>query len=329
MAKPLFPNVLWQKILMRILISLLLLAQLVQSQPIDGVLQALRMTFWDVGEAIAEEPQDLQIIGAGLCRTGTSSLYKALESLNYKTYHMFKVFESQEHSAVWASTANGEMTPEQLFEFLRQRGYNATLDYPAIDYLQVQHRLYPQAKVILTIRDTPLTWVNSYRTLRRMEDMLEIPFSLYNPFWPNPLSLFFPTKFQQMHDMRCYIGVGSLGLKPCEAMTTAQKDDDWHAEQYEQYLTKVKNMIPAEQLLVFNVKQGWKPLCKFLGIEESQCPKEPFPHAGKSQFLQQLIRIGLVILYGWIPCLLLALYWTARKVQQKLMRGTTTKEKDH
>ena len=36
----------------------------------------------------------------------------------------------------------------------------------------------------------------------------------------------------------------------------------------------VKRRIPPERLLIFNVKQGWAPLCEFL---KEEVPSEPFP----------------------------------------------------
>ena len=38
---------------------------------------------------------------------------------------------------------------------------------------------------------------------------------------------------------------------------------------------RVKSIVPADKLLVYNVKQGWKPLCEFL---ECEVPTIAFPH---------------------------------------------------
>ncbi|KAL4886175.1 hypothetical protein BJY04DRAFT_213709 [Aspergillus karnatakaensis] len=39
--------------------------------------------------------------------------------------------------------------------------------------------------------------------------------------------------------------------------------------------TEIVSRIPADRLLVYNVKEGWDPLCRFLGVE---VPAGPFPH---------------------------------------------------
>ena len=42
---------------------------------------------------------------------------------------------------------------------------------------------------------------------------------------------------------------------------------------------RIKNTVPAEKLLEYEVKDGWKPLCDFL---ECSVPDEPFPHSNTS-----------------------------------------------
>jgi len=49
-------------------------------------------------------------------------------------------------------------------------------------------------------------------------------------------------------------------------------------QRYRQHCSYVKNNCPKEQLLVYDFKQGWEPLCKFL---DKPIPSEPFPHENK------------------------------------------------
>jgi hypothetical protein len=46
--------------------------------------------------------------------------------------------------------------------------------------------------------------------------------------------------------------------------------------------------VPAERLLVYEVKEGWEPLCEFLGVE---APKdEPFPHLNDTDAFRRRVR---------------------------------------
>jgi hypothetical protein len=53
-------------------------------------------------------------------------------------------------------------------------------------------------------------------------------------------------------------------------------EDRAHAiETFERHTEEVRQGVPAERLLVFEVGQGWEPLCAHLGVP---VPDEPFPH---------------------------------------------------
>ena len=50
-------------------------------------------------------------------------------------------------------------------------------------------------------------------------------------------------------------------------------------QRYKSHNLYVKSEVPEEDLLIWNVKEGWEPLCKFLG---KPIPDVPFPHANKT-----------------------------------------------
>jgi len=49
----------------------------------------------------------------------------------------------------------------------------------------------------------------------------------------------------------------------------------------------VVSTVPAERLLVWQVKQGWGPLCQFLGVP---VPEEPFPNVNDTPSMLKKIR---------------------------------------
>ncbi|HUQ51591.1 MAG TPA: sulfotransferase, partial [Gammaproteobacteria bacterium] len=51
-------------------------------------------------------------------------------------------------------------------------------------------------------------------------------------------------------------------------------DRDYMIAAFERHTAEVKSAIPRERLLVLDVKQGWKPLCDFLGVA---IPSKPLP----------------------------------------------------
>ena len=76
---------------------------------------------------------------------------------------------------------------------------------------------------------------------------------------------------------------------------------------YHGWVSEVQENVPKERLLIFDVKEGWGPLCKFLNLPE---PKVAFPHVNDSaavvknfKVLKMLSRILLV----YVPASIIAI----------------------
>jgi len=293
---------------------------------INTVVGILYLLLSDLGPEPVESPGPLHIIGAGLPRTGTSSLNAALRVLGYNSYHQAEIMKDRGlHASKWVDVGAGRTSPEEMFHFLSQYGYNATLDYPVVEYYDVALRLYPDAKVIMTVRDDPQRWEKSWNTLISSTAFLweHSPTLTY----PNPIRLLVPQKWQQMRELRCSYGVRSFGLQPCEMLNAYRsKPDGWLAELYKKHTTSVREKVPPERLLEFNVKDGWEPLCDFLGVP---IPDIPFPNVNDSSVFVQLRKAWLLIVYTWIP-LSAAVCWIAWCLLQRiieLMMSLSTIEK--
>jgi hypothetical protein len=59
---------------------------------------------------------------------------------------------------------------------------------------------------------------------------------------------------------------------------------------YERHVTDVRATVPADRLLVFDVAQGWEPLCAFLGVP---VPDEPFPHVNDAAAFRRWQATGM------------------------------------
>ena len=104
----------------------------------------------------------LKVIGAGFGRTGTRSLKTALEELGFdRCYHMEEVLKNPSHLKYWAEIMEGGKADwENLFS-----GYQSATDWPAAAYYQELMVAYPEAKVILTVRDPERWHVSIMNTL--------------------------------------------------------------------------------------------------------------------------------------------------------------------
>jgi hypothetical protein len=205
----------------------------------------------------------VKVIGAGFGRTGTASLKAALEELGFgPCYHMTEVFANPEHADFWLAAWRGE--PVHWSGVLGS--YEATVDWPTCTfYAQLMER-HPDAKVLLSVRD-PERWYESTRsTIYKLGKISTgSPFSRLGFAL---LSLFVFGTFKT--------GQGPMTEEIVWQGTFDGKFEDKHhaIEVFNRHNEEVQRRVPQEQLLVYEVKQGWGPLCAFLGVEE---PDKPFP----------------------------------------------------
>lgn len=196
----------------------------------------------------------LKVVGAGFGRTGTLSMKLALEMLGVgPCYHMVEVFKNPHHAEIWSAAADGPVDWESIFA-----GYQSTVDWPSTFFWRELANHYSDAKVILTVRSTE-SWLNSmHQTILRV--MQGEP--------PEGVDI-----AKAQHQM-----ARKLVL---ERTFGGKADDDAHlASVYERHNEEVRRSIPADRLLVFEAKQGWEPLCKFLGVP---VPDAPYPKVNSAE----------------------------------------------
>mmetsp|Transcript_5764 Transcript_5764/g.13805 ORF Transcript_5764/g.13805 Transcript_5764/m.13805 type:complete len:270 (-) Transcript_5764:273-1082(-) len=236
----------------------------------------------------------IRLVCAGLGRTGTLSLTEALTILGYKPYHYIDF----SHSKEWSDFAKGKTDSSEVIDAIVNGGYDAVLENPTCDiYTDILGR-YPDAKVVLTVRDNPKAFEASWKILMDTMVVTERGFS-----WSFPSFFQWIPLFERLKHVRKFMGTTHLGLPPgALAHGWRNEPDGWLAEQYNKHNEHVVANVPKDRLLVFNVKDGWEPLCKFL---ECEVPSEhkTFPHSkvNTKESLIQLKQTFERAVYGWIP----------------------------
>jgi hypothetical protein len=235
----------------------------------------------------------LEVIGAGFGRTGTTSLKAALEELGFDPcYHMSDLFEHPEHVELWEAAARGKSVDwNKLFG-----GYRATTDWPACSFYEELMQRYPDAKVILTLRDPNRWYESTYNTLYLRQRIASSP--VFRCLRRLGLRQFNANTFLLLV-LRAGASVGLF--RPGMARVAWLNDrliwedtfggnleDRQHViEVFERHNEEVRRRVPVERLLVYEIKEGWGPLCDFLGVEE---PDKPFPHLNDTRTFRKLIR---------------------------------------
>lgn len=207
----------------------------------------------------------IRVLGAGLARTGTQSLTRALERLGYSTYHMSTVFH-RGHLDTWGKVAQGLILAEgaldAALDVLQSEGFDAAVGFPvSCAYERVLER-HPDALVVLSRRSSAAVWARSYSsTLGRA------PVFLHKA----PLSWFFPNVVAMTGWIAERTRLNPLGFEP-QRSSILRAYELWNAE--------IRERVPKHQLLEWEPEDGWEPLCTFLKVIDGECPSdqgEEFP----------------------------------------------------
>ncbi len=223
----------------------------------------------------------MKVIGAGLPRTGTLTQKLALERLGFEPcYHWVNLIADLDQVEVWHRAFEGEQVWGEVFD-----GYPATVDWPGGFFYAQLAEAYPQAKVVLSVRE-PRAWEQSYRDtigeMCRGESLIRLLSDSrreIDPRWRRYLELV----DRLLWGSRSPFGEGSSPQQMIDQMV--------------RYNEQVQRTIPAERLLVWEVGEGWGPLCDFLDVE---VPEEPLPHANdRETFVGRVIDGAIDALHTW------------------------------
>jgi hypothetical protein len=221
----------------------------------------------------------VKLIGAGLPRTGTLSQKIALEMLGVgPCYHMVNVLADLDQTQLWLRALEGDGRWDEIFS-----GFESTVDWPGGFFYKELVEAYPDAKVLLSVRDAE-RWEASMRetvwAFRHGDSLMR---SLANA------RAFVDDGWRSFIDMIDGLLWTGNGTFVGNDETTEQLIAGMHKHNEE-----VQETVPADRLLVWDVTQGWEPLCEFL---ELPVPDQSFPNVNdKKEFVERVIDGALLTL---------------------------------
>jgi Sulfotransferase domain len=210
----------------------------------------------------------MQVIGAGFGRTGTMSLKGALEQLGFgPSFHMIDVARQPELLPGWQAAVDGEDVDwRQLLD-----GWGSTVDWPACTFWEQIWRQFPDAKVLLSVRD-PEAWYASCQKSIHASAQAAVKGELEG---------------------------GSVDVSPA-AMKMINgliwngtfegrfDDKDFAIDVFNRHNEDVKSKVPADKLLVYEIGEGWDPLCEFLDVP---VPDAPMPHLNDATSFRAMVGL--------------------------------------
>ncbi|WP_329430238.1 sulfotransferase family protein [Streptosporangium sp. NBC_01495] len=218
----------------------------------------------------------MRVIGAGFGRTGTLSLKMALERLGFgPCHHMTEVIERPGQVRGWLALAEGR--PVSWEDLLG--GYDSCVDWPSAAYWRELAEYFPEAKVVLTVRD-PGRWLAS------MNATVFERFRRGGGF-----------SGRAMRGLSSVLGTDLAAFSQMVRLTVQERvfggcweDPERVLRVFRAHVDDVVAAIPPGRLLRFEVGQGWEPLCGFLGVA---VPEGPFPRVNDSADFDRNARAAL------------------------------------
>ena len=196
----------------------------------------------------------LEVVGAGLGRTGTNSLKLALEELlGGPCYHMYELMQRPGDMPAWEAAVTGSPVDwAGLFA-----GYRAAVDWPAASFWQEIWEASPGAVVLLSSRDSAQAWWASMEQtiVRALSE--EVPPD--EPEWARRRAM--------------NLAVMARRFTPGWAEPTTAM------AAYEHHNATVRSIVPAERLIDWRPGDGWGPICARLALE---VPAGSFPHENRT-----------------------------------------------
>ena len=236
----------------------------------------------------------MKVICAGWGRTGTRSLKYALQTLlKAPSYHMQNILLNKKDAKLWHNIISKKKNVnwDDIYN-----GYGACLDFPSCNYYKELMEEYPDAKVILTVRDAD-SWMKSWNALNR-EILDSITFKFFSKI---PGTSFYIQK--KIHNETI---LGPNG------MFKGHKTEEAIKSEFIKWNKSVIDYVPKERLLVYEIKDGWEPLCNFLNLP---VPDMPFFHKNKtenmghmSRFIGSMFVISILLILTAIICIIYFLF---------------------
>jgi hypothetical protein len=223
----------------------------------------------------------LQVIGAGFGRTGTTSLRAALVQLGFDPCdHMDENFERPERFVPWGEAFQRKQAGEPIDWRPLLSDFRAIVDWPGAYFWRELTSAHPEAKVILTVRDPDRWYVSTLATIFNFRTRVNDGDSPWERVRLLLLRLGMPGMGDGLQFIDDVIWDGTFGGR--------FRDRDHAVRVFNEHNQAVRETIPADRLLVFEAKQGWEPLCQFLGVPVPA--GEPFPHLGDASSVRTEIR---------------------------------------
>jgi len=205
----------------------------------------------------------MKVIVSGASKTGTKSMAEALRLLDFTVYDYVENYAYLNKEWLKIVREGGSVDDfRRMYE-----GVDAVTDSPCNHFWEEIHKAFPDAKIVHMERAEDEWWVSLEKQLKVLSPLVVTMMKMLSPTYRDVM------KYSSETAKSCIgidWGYNIFTYKTLNELSCRM----W----YRRHNAYVKKMAPKDKLLIYNVNQGWAPLCQFL---DKDIPKTPFPHKNK------------------------------------------------
>ncbi|KAJ5689678.1 hypothetical protein N7462_004070 [Penicillium macrosclerotiorum] len=225
--------------------------------------------------------EGLQVLSLGMSRTGTASMKEALRILGHeRVHHAYELYKHPEQGRIWLDAWDTKakglgQTLDRHYWNKFLDGYTAVTDMPAVCFSKELIDAYPEAKVVLVQREEE-AWLRSFRT------------AVIDTFFENAFISALVSTFDRKLMRPVYLLWKRLLASDDGFLESATKEqaEKKSLDVYRRHNALVEANTSPQNLLHFDLKDGWEPLCTFLGKE---VPQVPFPNINEGDAVKDIL----------------------------------------
>jgi hypothetical protein len=216
----------------------------------------------------------------------------AFNILGIPSWHYVKMAENTPDIALWNEVLESKFYPDNPDRLPLDRStfdkllgqFGACTDHPAAIVAAELVAAYPEAKVVLVERDVD-KWFESFRqTVMAGTTSPAIPFV-------RRIDRDCTGAMARLSDLVVEHYFHVVSKRERWLMNNPAYLEEWQRNAKATYLAhnaEVKRVTPPERLLLFQLHEGWEPLCKFLG---KPVPDVPFPRINDTAAVNELVSL--------------------------------------
>lgn len=216
----------------------------------------------------------IKVIGAGFPRTGTNSLKLALEMIGYgKAYHFKELLNNPDDLNYWTTLRDTKNTDwDALYD-----GYQSSVDFPCFPWYKEHLKKYPNAKVILSTRAFEGWYESVKNTIYVAGPKTQLQKLKLK------LRLLSDKRLRKVMSCRMFVKHYLWKI----LFQDRFEDKEFVRKIWEEHHRDVNEYVPKAQLLIYDLREGWEPLCNFLGVK---IPSTSLPHLNKKEDFNEMMK---------------------------------------